>query len=160
MTASDLMGRLPTLPTATVDEVIDIRSELARSLTQFRSAMVTISKSFSSAPWETDFDDEIHDAWVESVLPAVESIATSIRENSSLLTLATGITGAMNTAYPRLAIVGAGLVGHLGAVSAIARGALAGAAPILQAVRNRKKADSEIRMQLLYFLYATGEVLS
>jgi hypothetical protein len=159
MTASGLMGRLPTFPTATVDEVIDIRAELAPSLTQFRSAMVTISKSFSSAPWETDFEDEVHDVWVESVLPAVESIDASVKDNSSLLSLATGITGAANTAYPGLAIVGTGLVGHVGAV-AIAGGALAGIAPILQAIRDRKKADSEIRMQPFYFLYAADEALS
>jgi len=159
MTASGLMGRLPTFPSATIDEVIDIRSELAPSLTQFRSAMVTISKSFSGAPWETDFEDEVHDAWVESVLPAVESIDASVKDNSSLLSLATGITGAANSAYPGLAIVGAGLVGHLGAVAAVG-GALAGVAPILQAVRNRKKVDSEIRMQPFYFLYAADEALS
>ncbi len=159
MTASGLLGRLPTFPIATVDEVIDIRSELAPSLTQFRSAMVTISKSFSNSPWETDFEDEVHDAWVESVLPAVESIDASVKDNSSLLSLATGITGAANTAYPGLAIVGTGLVGHLGAV-AVAGGALAGVAPILQAVRDRKKAESEIRMQPFYFLYAAEQALS
>jgi hypothetical protein len=159
MTASGLMGRLPTFPTVTVDEVIDIRAELAPPLTQFRSAMVTISKSFSSAPWETDFEDEVHEAWLESVLPAVESIDTSVKDNSSLLSLATGITGAANAAYPGLAIVGMGLVGHFGAV-AIAGGALAGIAPVLQAVRDRKKADSEIRMQPFYFLYAADEALS
>lgn len=159
MTASGLMGRMPTFPTATVDEVIDIRSELAPSLTQFRSAMVTISKSFSSAPWETDFEDEVHDAWVERVLPAVESIDASVKDNSSLLSLATGITGAANSAYPGLAIVGAGLVGHLGAVSAVG-GAFAGVAPILQAVRDRKMAESEIRMQPFYFIHAADEALS
>lgn len=47
MTASALMGRLPTFPNATVDEVLDIRTELAPSLTQFRAAMVTISKTLS-----------------------------------------------------------------------------------------------------------------
>jgi hypothetical protein len=159
MTASGLMGQLPTFPTATVNEVIDIRSELAPSLTQFRSAMVKISKSFSTAPWETDFEDEVHDAWVESVLPAVEFIDASVKDNSSLLSLATGITGAANSAYPGLAIVGTGLVGHLGAVAAVG-GALAGVSPILQAVRDRKKADSEIRMQPFYFLYAADEALS
>jgi len=158
MTASGLMGRLPTFPTATVDEVLDIRSELAPSLTQFRSAMVTISKSFGSAPWQTDFEDEVHDAWVESVLPAIESIDASVKDNSSLLSVASGITGAANSAYPGLAIVGAGVVGHLGAVAA-AGGALAGVAPILQAVRDRKKADSQIRMQPFHFLYAADEAL-
>jgi hypothetical protein len=159
MTASGLVGRLPTFPTATVDEIIDIRSELAPSLTRFRSAMVTISKSFSSAPWEADFEDEVQDVWIESVLPAVDYIDASVRDNSSLLTLATGFTGAVNTAYPGLVIVGAGFVGHLGAASAIAGGALAGTAPFLQAVRDRKKADSEIRMQPFYFLYAADEAL-
>ena len=158
MAASGLIGRLPTFPTATVDEVIDIRSELAPSLTQFRSAMVTVSKSFSSAAWETDFEDEVHDAWVESVLPAVESVDASVKDNSSLLSLATGLTGAANSAYPGLAIVGTGLVGHLGAVAAVG-GVLAGLAPILQAVRDRKKTDSEIRMQPFYFLYAVDQAL-
>jgi hypothetical protein len=159
MTASGMVGRLPTFPTATLDEVIDIRSELAPSITQFRSAMVTISKSFRSAPWEKDFEDEVHDAWVESVVPAVESIVASVKDNTSLLSLASGITGAANTAFPGLAIVGTGLVGHLGAV-AIAGGALAGVAPILQAVRDRKKTDSEIRMKPFYFLYAADQALS
>ncbi len=37
MTASAFMGRLPTFPNATVDEVLDIRTELAPSLTQLRA---------------------------------------------------------------------------------------------------------------------------
>jgi len=100
MTASGLMGRLPTFPATTVDEVIDIRTELAPALTQFRSAMVTIAKTFSSAAWESDFEDEVHDAWVETVLPAVERIETSVRDNHSLLSLATGITGAATRRTP------------------------------------------------------------
>jgi hypothetical protein len=54
MTASALMARLPTFPLATVDEVLDIRAELNPALTQFRSAMVTTAKNFTSAAWETD----------------------------------------------------------------------------------------------------------
>ncbi len=160
MTAYGLMGRLPTFPIATVDEVIDIRSELAPSLTMFRSAVLDISKSFNSAPWETDFEDEVHDAWVGKVHPAVESIDTAVRDNSSLLALATGITGAANKAYPGLSIVGAGLIGHLGAKSVIAGGALAAAVPILQAVRDQKDNFKEIRMKPFYFLYATKGALS
>ena len=159
MTASALMGRLPTFPNATVDEVIDIRSELAPALTQFRSAMVTISNAFTSAAWEKDFEDEVHDAWVESVLPAVEAIDASVKDNTSLLSLATGIVGAGNTSYPGLAIVGAGLVGHVGA-AAVAGGVLSGAAPLMQAIRDRKSAKQGIRMQPFYFLYAVEQHLS
>jgi hypothetical protein len=84
------MGRLPTFHDATFDELLDIRKELAPSLTQFRSAMVTISKTFTSAAWESDFEDEVHDTWVESVLPAVKVIDASVRGNQSLFALAVG----------------------------------------------------------------------
>jgi len=159
MTASALMGRLPTFPNATVDEVLDIRTELAKSLIQFRAAMVTISKSFTSAAWESDFEDEVQDAWVESVLPAVEAIDNSVRENRSLLALASGIAGAANTSYPGLAIVAAGLLGHVGAVAALG-GGLSGAAPMLQVLRDRRTAAKEIRMQPFYFLYAVEQSLN
>jgi hypothetical protein len=153
MAASAFMGRLPTFPEAKVDEVIDIRSELAPSLTQFRSTMVTISQNFTSAPWESDFEDELHDAWVETVHPAVEAIEASVRDNHSLLALASGFAGAANTALPGLAIVAAGLLRHTGAVQALG-GALSGAAPLLQAIRDRNTASKAIRMQPFYFLYA------
>jgi hypothetical protein len=159
MTASALMGRLPTFPNATVDEVLDIRTELASSLTQFRAAMVTISKSFTSAACEADFEDEVHDAWIESVLPAVEAIDASVEDNRSLLTLANGITGATNASYPGLAIVAAGLFGHVGAIAGIGAG-LSGTAPVLQALRDRRTADNDIRMQPFYFLYAVEQSLA
>jgi hypothetical protein len=159
MTASALMGRLPTFPNATVDEVLDIRKELAPSLTQFRSVMVTISKTFTSAAWESDFEDEVHDAWVESVHPAIETIDASVRDNQSLFSLAAGVVGAGNTSYPGLSIVAAGLLGHVGAAAVIG-GALSGGAPLLQALRDRKAAANDIRMQPFYFLYAVDQSLN
>lgn len=159
MTASAIMGRLPTFPNATVDETLDIRSELSPSLTQFRSAMVTIAKTFTSSAWETAFEDEVHDAWVETVAPAVEAIDSSIQDNSGLLSLAAGVVGAANTSYPGLAIVAAGLLGHAGGV-ALAGGALSGVAPLLQALRDRQTAARDIRMQPFYFLYAVDQSLA
>jgi hypothetical protein len=159
MTASALMGRLPTFPTASVDEVLDIRTELTPSLTQFRAAMVTISKAFTSTAWEADFEDEVHDAWVESVLPAVEVIDASVRDSRSLSALANSVTGAANASYPGLAIVATGLLGHVDAVAAVG-GGLSAAGPLLQAFRDRKTTDHDIRMQPFYFLYAIEQSLS
>jgi hypothetical protein len=153
MTASAFMGRLPTFPNATVDEVLDIRTELAPSLTQFRAAMVTISKTFTSAAWEASFEDEVHDAWVESVLPAIETIDASVRDSRSLSALANSVTGAANASYPGLAIVATGLLGHVDPVAALG-GGLSAAGPLLQAFRDRKTTDHDIRMQPFYFLYA------
>jgi hypothetical protein len=158
MAASALMGRLPTFPNATVDEVLDIRTDLAPSLTQFRSAMVTTSKTFTSKPWEADFEDALNDAWVETVHPALEAIDASVRDNKSLLALAAGVVGAANTSYPGLTIVASGLLGHVGSATALG-GAFSLAAPMLQTWRDHTVAARDIRMQPFYFLYALEQAL-
>jgi hypothetical protein len=112
MTASGLMARLPTFPEATVDEILDIRAELAPVLARFRAAMVGLSKDFKQPSWETGFEDQVHDAWVGSVHPAIEEIGESVQANKSLLTLASDLTGGVKGALPGLAILGAGTAGH------------------------------------------------
>jgi hypothetical protein len=158
MAASALMGRLPTFPNATVDEVLDIRTDLAPSLTQFRSAMVTTSKTFTSKPWESDFEEAVNDAWVGTVHPALEAIDASVRDNKSLLALAAGVVGATNTSYPGLTIVASGLLGHVGSATALG-GAFSLAAPMLQTWRDHTVAARDIRMQPFYFLYALEQAL-
>jgi hypothetical protein len=160
MAASGLMGRLPTFPGARVDEVLDIRSELAPSLTEFRSAMVTISRNFTAKPWERDFEDELHDVWVETVQPALQRIETSVRDNHSLLKLAADATGVVKDAWSGLLIVGAGLLGHGDAFHALGgTGAVGAAAPVLQRLRDREADRSTVRMQPFYFLYKTERAL-
>lgn len=157
MVASGLMARLPTFPDATLDEVLDIRSELSPALSPFRAAMVTLSKEFEEPAWGDGFDDELHDAWVESVHPAIQAIDESVRSNKSLLTAASNVmAGAL---LPGLTILGAGIAAH--ASGAIDVGAAATATiPLLQALRARRDAVSEIRMQPFYFLYAMNDALS
>ncbi len=158
MTASALMARLPTFPDAKVDEVLDIRRELSESLTQFRSALVSVSKNFTSEAWERGFDDEIQEVWVESVHPAVQAIEAAVRENRSLFAMASGFASAANTSFPGLAIVGAGIAGHVGAVADLG-GVLSAGAPLLQALRDRQSATQQVRMRPFYFLYAVDRSL-
>jgi hypothetical protein len=159
MTASELMARLPTFPEASVDEVLDIRSDLSPALTRFRSAMVTLSKDFTSPAWETGFADEVHDAWVESVQPAVDEIDSAVRENKSLLTLASDFTGTVKGASAGLAIVGAGTVSHDNPV-ALAGGVVSATGALLETLRRHTTGAREIRMQPFYFLYALNRKLS
>jgi len=121
---------------------------------------VTMSKNFGSAPWESGFDDELQDAWVETVSPAIEAIEASVRDNRSLLSLSAGLVGTTRAAWPGLAILAAGVLRHTDVVQAIGgTGAIAGAAPILQALRDRRSAHRSIRMQPFYFLYEAGKSL-
>jgi hypothetical protein len=158
MTASTLMARLPTFPGATVDEVLDIREALSDPLIRFRAAMVTLAKTFTSEAWERDFDDEVHNAWVETVHPAVQSIEMAVREDRSLLARASGFAGAAKAGTPGLAIVGAAVAGHLPAL-ADAGAAMSTLAPLLDMLRQHRKAGQELRMQPFYFLYALDQDL-
>jgi hypothetical protein len=158
MTASGLMGRLPTFPDATVDEILDIRDELAPALTRFRGEMVTLSKTFTSPAWEEGFADEVHDAWAESVHPAIDAIDESVRENKSLLNAAAGITGTLKTAAPGLAVLGAGAVGHSPPMT-IAGSVVSATGPLLEALREHKATATRIKMQPFYFLHSLKRAL-
>lgn len=159
MAASGFVGRLPTFPNATVDEVLDIRAELADPLTRFRGAIVTVANGMTSEAWDGGFGDEIHDAWIERIEPAIAEIHEWVRERRSLLAMATGIAGAANTSAPGLAVVAAGVAGHADAV-AVLGGMTAASAPVLQALRDRRAAASQLRMQPFYLLHAAEQALS
>lgn len=159
MAASALMDRLPTFPGATVDEVVDIRSELSVPLTQFRGAMASVAKDFTSEAWERGFEDEVQDAWVGTVHPALESIEAAVQDNRSLLAIASGVVGAGKASFPGLLLVGAGLMGHAGTLADIIGGTLSAGAPLLRALRNQHSAAAEIRMRPFYFLYGVEHAL-
>jgi hypothetical protein len=159
MAASAMMARLPTFPGASVDEVLDVRRELDPALARFRAAMVRVSRSFTSEAWERSFEDELRDAWVGTVLPAITDIEDAIHQNGSILSMAAGVAGTLNAAFPGLAIVGTGVAAHAAAVQFVG-GAIAGVAPLLTALQTRRAAIQEIGMQPFYFLYAAERALA
>lgn len=155
---SGLMARLPTFPDATVDEVLDIRADLADSLTRFRGIMVSSSRAFASKPGDLTFQDELRDIWTEKVQPAISDIETAVRDNRSLLQQAAGVTGTAERACPGLAILATGMAGHLPALS-IVGGALTTARPALVAAWHRHVEQREIQARPFYFLYKLNRSL-
>jgi hypothetical protein len=158
MTAASFMARLPTFPDATVDEILDIREELRGPVSKFRAAMVTMSHSFVVDPWEQGFNDELRDAWIETVEPAIVDIDEAVRQNRSLISRADGVTGALNASYPGLMIVTAGLVGHASQAT-IAGAAISAASPVLKALHDYRASTTELRSRPFYFLYGLKESL-
>jgi hypothetical protein len=159
MTASGLLARLPTFPRASLDEVVDMRSEFAGPLTRFRASMVTAAKGFSVDAWDSSFADEVHEFWVETVAPAVQEINDGVRSDKSLTELAVGIVGTAKSAWPGLALVGAGLAGHAEAIT-VSGAAIGGVAPIVDALRDRNHRAGELRMKPFYFLYEVDTALA
>jgi hypothetical protein len=153
MGAFGLMSRLPTFPNSTTDEVLGIRSDLATPLVRFRGAMVSATRTFSSEPWDAAFQDELRDHWVESIQPAIAELEAAIRDNRSILRLSVGLAGTAREAWPGLAILGAGMVGHAPAVS-LAGGALTTASTLLTDAWHRRTEQNAIQRHPLYFLYS------
>ena len=58
--ASALLGRLPTCPQASVDEVVAIRAELSAPLVRFRKAVAEGSSGFGD-PWDPAFLDGVQE---------------------------------------------------------------------------------------------------
>lgn len=159
MNALGLMERLPSFPHAGVDEILDIRDELAPTVVPMRSAMVSLSKEFSSRPWEPSFADEVLDAWTETVHPAIADIESAVQENRSLLKLSRDMVHGAGLALPGLAVVADGLATHA-PLATVAGGILSAAGPVLDAAWKNHVDSQKIRERPFYFLYQLKQSLS
>lgn len=82
--AANLFERLPLFESASIGEILDIRSELQKPLHNFRSAMIKMSDDMKSCSWEEDFVKEAELIFYENVKPSVLEIEEAVRSNKSL----------------------------------------------------------------------------
>jgi hypothetical protein len=82
--AGNLLERLPLFDQAPIDEILDIRRELARPLVRFRAAIVQFSESIKSASWDEDFPKEAEKVFHRDVGPAVLDIEEEVKSNKLL----------------------------------------------------------------------------
>jgi len=61
--ASGFLARLPTVPLASMDEIIDIRGELDRPLVRFRAEMVRVAHGVAVDAYEPHSDEAAEEAW-------------------------------------------------------------------------------------------------
>ncbi len=86
--AAQVFNKLPAFATATVDEIIDIRKELAGPLIRFRSAMLEFSDGIRFEPWTKDFVRDAELVILKEVAPAVLEIDEAVRTNRYVTQLA------------------------------------------------------------------------
>jgi hypothetical protein len=159
---SSLFARLPLFDKASIDEIVDIRSELHSSLTRFRSAMVRFSREIESAPWNREFPLEVERIYYEYVEPAILEIEEAFRSNNLLLAL---ITKPIKTPDMWLAGLGLLLDAQYGGGSLpdllgkalIAGGVTSSAVKVVKEWRER---NEEVQKNQLYFYYKIGESLT
>ena len=85
--ADNYIQRLPSFSEATIDELIDIKSELSQPLIRFRSKMLSYSDSLQSMPWDNDFEKECDLLYDKEVAPALLEIEECTKDNSFIKNL-------------------------------------------------------------------------
>lgn len=153
----EFIDRLPSFATATIPELLDIRSELQASLTRFRSACYRLSAACEELPLTASLRGELEEVYRRDVAPAIEEINELAAERRDLRELAWPTAQSVGTGAAGLAVglaatgqVDAALLGGLGA------GAVGKA---FDELRRRRGLTREMERHDLYFLYHAGQHL-
>ena len=156
----NLFARLPFFDKASIDEVVDIRSELHSSLVRFRSAMVRFSREIESAPWSRDFSLDVERIYYEYVEPAILEMEEAYKSNSLLLALITKPNA------PNMWITGLGLLldtqsGGGSLPDLLGKVLIAGgvAGSLVKVMKEWREQNEEVQKNQLYFYYKVGESL-
>jgi hypothetical protein len=160
--AADFLGRLPNFSAATLDEILDIRTDLSAPLVRFRAAMVTVTAEIDASAIDPDFPGQVNDAWVETVAPAVAELKEMVGENRYLRELC-------NTASDKASalVAGAAAGGLVGVGLAEATdlplmlgGLSAAAGTLLSTLWQQKLGSDDIRKHQFFLLHETERRLS
>lgn len=155
------IGRLPVFPDAPFDELLDLRTELSGPLVRYRGAVVHMSKSLQSSPFERAIVEEADDVWVETVAPALADLEDALTEHGLVREMARRARAdarALVLGGPSF-LIGLQEIGHLSAaVSALVSGGSLAAGVVGPAMNDRRASASANKRAELYYLYRLGQV--
>lgn len=167
--SDNLIQRLPSFDTASVDEIIDIRKDLDGSLVRFRSKVLSYAENIQSLPWDDDFEYECSMLYNKDVAPAVQELDELSRENSFIKNLTGKVVSDEKflESVPGLimSVAAAGIIpSFTDAISAdtaiLATGGAWAAQKIIAAYNEHQEKKEEISKKDLYFYYKAGKRLS
>jgi hypothetical protein len=153
--SSGLFEKLPLFDEVTVDEIIEIRKELDKPLTRFRSAIVGFSRQIEHEPWAAEFPHEVEQVFIEHIEPAVLDIDEAYKSNKFIVSLVKKIAD-KPLILPSTSVIGF-LMSQASNVPSVVTQSLslvAGSAIIgLEAVQDWQQKNQEIEKNQLYFYY-------
>jgi hypothetical protein len=152
-----VLARLPTFPTATMSEVVDVRDELSRPLVRFRAEMVSISRGTEVDALDPDFERAAADIWVERVRPALIELDELVREKRLARQFVMALPGGGVAGVVGGLITGVMTGTPIAGTSMAA--ATASAVGATSAAFNRPRVEQEIRRRPYYLLHLTGDLL-
>lgn len=85
--ASEILMTLPTLESASVDELLSLKNENQVPLSNFRKAIYDFSMQIHSLPWDDNFQYDCLQLYNTQVLPKVQEINETLTQTSVLRNL-------------------------------------------------------------------------
>jgi hypothetical protein len=161
--ASDFIARVPVFPDASIAEILDVRNELRRPLSQFRAAVSAFSARVEAAAHDEDFAAEVDDLYIAEVAPALQEIREAVEANTYLKQLGRQAVSSVN----EMIALGGGLtIGLMGftdtpAVASVLVGAGAALSQAAtSAAASHARGRDEIERNHLFLLYQAEHLLS
>jgi hypothetical protein len=160
--AGYLLQRLPLFDKASVNEILDIRRELDKPLTHFRSAIIDYSEDIKSTPWDRGFPPEAEKIYLRDVKPAMLDMEEAVQSNKFLANLIRKLAekpivlqagSFLSIVVSQLSSLPKELVTGLGI-------SLASAPLIYEAYEEWSRKNRDIRQNKLYFYYSAGKHLN
>ena len=166
--ADNYIQRLPSFSEATVDELVDIKSELNQPLIRFRSKMLSYSEALQSMPWDNDFEQECDLLYDKEVAPALLEIEECTKDNSFIKNLGkkffTDEGFWKSTGGLVIGVAAGGVISSFNDIISTEQGMLAAggaiaATKIASAYSEYRKNKKDIQRKDLYFYYKAGKEL-
>ena len=166
--ADNYIQRLPSFSEATVDELVDIKSELNQPLIRFRSKMLSYSDSLQSLPWDKDFEQECDLLYDKEIAPALLEIEECTKNNCFIKNLGkkffTDEGFWKSTGGLVIGIAAGGVISSFNDVISTEQGMLATggafvATKIAGAYNEYREKKKEIQTKDMYFYYKAGKEL-
>lgn len=167
--SDNLIKRIPSFGTASIDEILDIRKELASPLIRFRSKIISYSDSLQLMPWDKDFETECAILYEREIAPAILEIDELTNENGFIKNLGRNIItdGAFLKSAGGLfvSVAAAGVISAFSqAISSdtaiLAAGGAWAAQKIASTYDEYKSKKTKISKKDLFFYYQAGRILS
>ena len=156
--SSNLFEKLPVLERATINEIIDIRGELNKSLSRFRSAIILYSKEIETVPWQEKFEFESDQLYLQYIVPALQDIDESFNANKSILEIVKRTLtdpGVISTSVMGIAISQASKLPEVITSLSVIGGLVGGA---YSAIKEKREKNQEIEKNQLYFYYRLSNI--
>ena len=153
---SGLVTRLPAFPGVPLDEILDLRGDLAAPLGRYRTAVVRLSDRLQAGPFDRDLPDEIDDLWGAEVQPALDQIGDGLHDHGLVREIARSARQDVKTLIAEGSALYVGLAGLASVnewISATAGLASAAVGATAAGAHRSSAARKDLRRSDLFYLY-------